>query len=123
MRHPSKGFTIAEAVVALLLLGVGVVAVAGGAGAAERMLDQGRRRDAAALLASGRLDRLRSAADGTRPRCAGAAFSAGTAVTDGVRETWSVAPTGSARMVRDVVEYPGPGGTVHDTISTIIRCR
>ena len=122
MSIPSRGFTIVEAVAALLLLGVGVIATAGGAGAAGRMLGQGRRRAAAAILASGRLDRLRAVAGGTRPRCAAAAFSGGTACTDGVRETWLVAPAGAARLVRDVVEYAGPAGTARDTITTIVQC-
>lgn len=119
MTGPSTGFTIVEVVAALALLGVGAIAVASGAGAAERMLGQGHRRAVAAILAAGRLDQLRRSA---RPLCTDAAFSDGTAFTAGVREHWSVGPSGPARTVRDVIEYAGPAGAILDTMSTVIAC-
>lgn len=122
MDAPSRGFTIVEVLAALLLLGIGAIAVAGGAGAAERMLGRGRRSARAAILAGARLDQLRRAATASTLLCSDAAFSGGTADAGPERETWTVAPAGPTRMVRDVVEYSGRAGTVADTMSTIVGC-
>ena len=69
MKHMSSGFTLVEALVAIVVLGVGIVALASASASVTRMIGRGKMETRAALVASQRMDLLRSAAGSTTPRC------------------------------------------------------
>lgn len=121
MRH-TAGFTITEVLVAIVILTIGILALAGGSTGATRMLSQGERTTWAAAVASARIEALRRIANRTIPTCTNAGFASGTATTRGVSESWIVPSTGNARVVLEVVTYPKFRGTTVDTVATVIRC-
>jgi Tfp pilus assembly protein PilV len=57
-----QGFTVVEVVVAVLILTVGVLALAGGAALATRMIGRGQRAGAVTMFAAQRLEQLRATA-------------------------------------------------------------
>ncbi|MGH7591050.1 MAG: prepilin-type N-terminal cleavage/methylation domain-containing protein [Gemmatimonadales bacterium] len=120
--YRTAGFTITEVLVAIIILAIGILALAGGSTAATKMLSQGERSTWAAAVASARIEALRRVANRTVPRCTDAAFASGTATTRGVSEAWTVPSTGTARVVLEVVTYVKFRGTISDTIATIIGC-
>lgn len=116
------GFTITEVLIAVVVLGVGVLALVGGSAAATRMLSQGQRTTNATAVGAARLERLRRAANATSPRCTSASFASGTATTNNVGESWVVPTTGIARTVTEAVTYKKYNGTITDTLATIVSC-
>ncbi|MGB7212809.1 MAG: prepilin-type N-terminal cleavage/methylation domain-containing protein [Gemmatimonadales bacterium] len=122
MNGTRSGFTITEVMIAVVILGVGVLALAGGAAAATRMLGQGQRTTNAAAVGAARLERLRRAANATNPRCTNASFASGNGTTNNVTETWTVPTTGIARTVLEVITYRKYNGSITDTLATIVSC-
>ncbi|MGH7532499.1 MAG: type IV pilus modification PilV family protein [Gemmatimonadales bacterium] len=122
MTRRTAGFTITEVLVAIMILAIGILALAGGSTGATKMLSQGERTTWAAAVASARIEMLRRVANRTVPRCTDAAFASGTATTRGVSEAWSVPTSGNARVILEVVTYVKFRGTSTDTIATVIGC-
>ncbi|MGH7533516.1 MAG: type IV pilus modification PilV family protein [Gemmatimonadales bacterium] len=122
MSGTRSGFTITEVMIAVVILGIGVLALAGGAAAATRMLGQGQRTTNAAAVGAARLDGLRRAANATNPRCTSGSFASGNATTNSVVESWTVPTTGFARTVIEVVTYRKYNGTMTDTLATTVSC-
>lgn len=97
----SRGCTLVEVLVALVLLSLGILGVSMSAVLVSRMVGDGSRLTLAATIATGRLEQLRAMP------CASA--TSGTAITRGVEERWSVAAMGaglSALEVQLSVTYP-----------------
>jgi prepilin-type N-terminal cleavage/methylation domain-containing protein len=84
-----SGFTLLEVLVALVILGTGILGLAGSAALVSRLVGDGSRLTLAATVATGRIEYLRSLG------CNGA--SSGSAVTRGIEERWTVAPRGAQR--------------------------
>lgn len=122
MMRTTAGFTITEVLVAIVILTIGILALAGGSTGATRMLSQGERITWAAAVASARIETLRRTANRTSPTCTNANFASGTGTTRGVKEKWVVPTSGNARVVLEIVTYPKFKGTSVDTIATVIRC-
>ena len=121
MTRNTSGFTLVEVLVAVILLSVGILALASGSGAVFRMLGAGKRSTKAAAVASERLERLRRQANTTNPRCT--ALASGTATRPGnVTETWTVTGSGLTRTVQVWVRYPTSRGTTADTLFTTLAC-
>ena len=120
--HPSSGFTLLEVLVALTLLGVGVLGLSASATLVSRMIGEGSRLTVAAAVATARLERLRAVP------CATA--TAGSATTHGIDERWSLAPIGAAGSALEVqlsVTYKvrathGTGGTRTQTFRGAVPC-
>jgi len=124
----AHGFTLAEVLVATLVLSVGIVAVAAGLQQATSGVEVGRGETAAIFLAEQRLELLKSAAledwsstlllAGTAVEAYGTIVNATpyrreTVVADRVgRECWTEAPsTATCKQVRVIVRYrPVSGG-------------
>ncbi len=87
-RLPSRrrAFTLLEVLVALVLLGVGILGISASAALVSRMVGDGSRLNLAASIATTRLEQLRAMP------CASA--TSGAATTRGVEERWSIAPMG-----------------------------
>jgi prepilin-type N-terminal cleavage/methylation domain-containing protein len=84
LRADRRAFTLLEVLVALVILGVGVLGLSGHATLVSRLVGDGARATRAATVATARLEQLtaRSCAD----------ISSGSLVSYGIEERWSVAP-------------------------------
>jgi type IV pilus assembly protein PilV len=122
LRSP-HGLTIVEVLIAIVLLSVGMLALASNSGVITRTLTGSKMSTAATQQAARELDRLRAAAGATSPRCMSASFaSGGPVVRQNVTLSWTVSGT-SLRTVRVIASYPiGPGTRRVDTLTTTIAC-
>jgi Tfp pilus assembly protein PilV len=117
---PSRGTTLTELLVALVLLGAGVLLAAGVAATSERLLGDGRRASRGGILVERRLELLRAAS----ARAGGCALGAGTdSAADGVTLAWQLGDLGpSLRRLAVVARRPSPAGPRADTVVTWVRC-
>jgi prepilin-type N-terminal cleavage/methylation domain-containing protein len=113
------GFTIIEVLVAVLILTVGVLGLAGTAAAVTRLITQGQIYSEATALATERIEILRSMACDH--------MTASSETRGRYTVTWSfrdVGVDGRARQVKVDVQSPRPGDTPRtDTFSTTIGCQ
>jgi prepilin-type N-terminal cleavage/methylation domain-containing protein len=125
-RSPKGGFTIIEVLIAVVVLGAGVLALASSSAAVSRIIGRGRTSTLSAQVAQEQLERLRSYAAATDPKCASTRFksSAGAEQRQGVSLTWFVEnSTNDVRPVEVYVTYRvPPGRTRIDTLRTRILC-
>jgi prepilin-type N-terminal cleavage/methylation domain-containing protein len=122
MKPAPAGFTLIEVLVALIVLGIGVLALTGSSAVVNRMIGRGKVETHAAALAAGRLEKLRLAA-ALSPRCGSPAFQSGGPLwEDGLRESWSVDPAGVVRHVRVSVSYLTIRGSRSAVLETSIAC-
>ncbi len=110
----ARGFTLIELVVAVMLLAVGVLAVAASAAPLARLLRRGSARAVAAEAAGARIEMFR--AEG----CGGEAT--GVASGGGARVAWSAAPGGGLEAVTVVATYPWGPGLHSDTYEALVAC-
>jgi prepilin-type N-terminal cleavage/methylation domain-containing protein len=123
VRQSSSGFTLVEVLVALVVLGIGILALTGSSSLVTRMIGEGKVETQAALAASGRLERLRLAAGATVPRCTSADFTSGGPISEGrLTQSWTVEPAGSLRRVRVTVTYLTIRGNRSATLESAIPC-
>jgi len=115
-----RGFTIIEVLVAVLILTVGLLALASTAALVQRMVGQGGRFTEAANLANRQFETFRSQWTGTN--CAGAAD--GSASEGGFTVAWRVTSVsaGRARRVQLTVTASTGRGTRTDTFYDTILC-
>lgn len=124
----SAGFTIIEVLFAIIVLSVGVLALAGTSGMVTRMVGEGKHTTAAVQAATRKLETLRRVAASPTQGCADAAFaSGGPTAYDGVTTSWIVdawpTATSSARRVRVTYSMATARGTRSNTLTTVISCR
>ena len=97
-----EAFTLLEVLVALVVLGVGILGLSANAALVSRLVGDGSRLTLAATVATSRLEELRALP------CAG--ITSGSAITRGIEERWSVGPmAASGRSALEVelsVTYP-----------------
>ena len=123
MKRSSSGFSLVEVLVAIVVLGVGIVALVGSSAMVTRMIGRGKVETRAAQVASGRLETLRLAAYSTSPRCTAAGFTNGGPVTtNNVTESWVVPAVGKVRSVQVNVTYRTVQGTRTASLQTRIEC-
>ena len=123
MKRSASGLTLIEVLIAIVVLGIGIVALAGGSSMVTRMIGRGKVETRAAQVASRRIEALRLAAAARSPRCTAAAFSSGgPAIHDGVTESWVVPPAGRLRRVRVTVTYLTVRGIRSAALETGIEC-
>jgi prepilin-type N-terminal cleavage/methylation domain len=119
--HGSSGFTIIEILVAVLVLGVGLIALTGSSAAVTRMLGASRRTSFAAQAAERRLEQLRLTARSSASGCL--ALASGTqSYAQGMTERWEVVSGPGAVLVRVVTTWPVRRGASTDTVATAIAC-
>lgn len=115
---PSGGFTLIELMVAILILVVGVLGLAGTAGMVSRMVGGAADQTIAANVAASRFETLRSVP------CY--QLESGTATTRGINENWTVtADAGNAQLwqVEDVITYNAAGGRSRTlNFQSYVRC-
>ena len=123
MRNDSSGFTLVEVMIAVVMLSVGVVALAGSSGMVTRMIGRGKIETRAAQAALRRAETLRLAAYSTTPRCTAGGFASGGPETaDNVTENWVVAVAGNVATVQVTVTHAAGRGTHTDVLTTRIEC-
>ena len=117
------GFTLIEVMVALIVLGVGILALSGSSAMVNRMIGRGRVETHAALLAARRVEKLRMAAAATTPRCTSPSFTSGGPLwEDGLLQSWTVDPSGPVRKVRVSVSYLTIRGSRAAVLETGVPC-
>lgn len=125
-RAPRGGFTIIEVLIAVVVLGAGVLALASSSAVVSRIIGRGRTATISAQVAADQLERLRSYAAATNPKCTSTRFrsSPGAEQRQGVTLTWFVEnSTADVRPVEVYVTYPVPPGRIRtDTLRTRILC-
>lgn len=123
MKQPCRGLTLIEILIAIVVLGVGIVALVGTSGMTSRMLGAAKVETRAAQAASSRMEALRLAAGSTSPRCASPVFaSGGPVLSGGMTESWAVAPAGRVRRVRVSITYLTVKGTRTAELETTMSC-
>jgi prepilin-type N-terminal cleavage/methylation domain-containing protein len=113
-----RGVTIIEVMVAILLLGVGLLGLAGFSLTSSKQYRGASLQERAALVVQSRLDSLTSV---TCTALAPSGTQSGTATTLGVTEQWSVADGNDIKTIVDSVRFSGR--TVPLVYRSIIPCR
>lgn len=116
--RPREGFTLIELMVAIMILVVGVLGLAGTAGMVSRMVGGAAHQTVAANVAASRFERLRSVP------CA--SIADGDTTIRNISERWTVTPDpGNANLigVSDVITYTAAGGRSRTlTFQSYILC-
>jgi Tfp pilus assembly protein PilV len=110
------GFTLIELTIGLLLLDVGVLALAATAAGVVRMTAAGGREGSAALVAAARLEELRVSS------CGAPAGVTGVDSTGPFVAGWSVTADGSTRAVHVAVSYADGRRTRTARYESLIAC-
>ncbi len=119
----SRGLTLVEVMVAIVIVGAGIGGMAGSFALVTRMIGRGRVQGRAAQLAKSRIEQLRLLAGSTSSRCTAVALAGGGPLSTGaVTERWEVGSAAAIRQVRVIVSYPVTGGLHADTLQTRIDC-
>lgn len=109
------GFSLVEVVVALLVLTVGVLAIASAGSSVARLMNASSGRTNADVLANSQMERLRGNA------CLYGA-EAGSLTIGQQTLTWAVHAPGQVRELIVVVESPGRFGSHADSLRTYVVC-
>ena len=123
-RQNERGFTLAEVMIAVILLGVGVMALVSSSAMATRMIGRGKESTMAAQVGSARIEALRQLAASTDPNCTAAAFKSDslTDASSHVKARWVVPNAGTTRNVTLFLTYRAARAQVTDTGYTTIYC-
>ena len=118
-----SGFTVAEVLVAVVVLSVGLLALAGSTALASRMVGLGQQATRVGLAAATRVERLHQVAFSTAPACSASEWRSDSAGDSGLGESWEILDQGGAvRRVMIVLRSRRPSGTSHDTVLTAVLC-
>jgi len=119
-RHPRQrsrhGFTIIELMIAIVVLSIGVLGLAGTSAMVSRMIGGAAQQTIAANVAASRFERMRSR------QCS--AITSGSAALRGTTETWTVSTVGTAlKFVVDTVAWRGAGqSTSRLVFQSYVKC-
>lgn len=124
-RAATRGFTIVELLVAIVILTIGVLAIGSGAMYSTRNLHRSRLATVAATQAQGKMDELLAYSSATVPSCTSVSFASSvTPVTASqVTLSWNVPNSGVLRTVRVFARYRLAGtGLRTDTLMASVAC-
>jgi len=123
MTHRNAGFSLIEVLVAIVILSIGLLALAQTSGTVSRMIGRGKQDTAASLVAQRRLETLRQTAASTTPKCTSLAGGSASGA-NGSTESWTVAVSGSgdSRDVAVTVDYRIGRGTRTVVIQSVLGC-
>lgn len=110
-----RGFSLAEVMIAMVILTVGVLGLAASSAAITRMSAEGGRSGGSAAVAESRIEAL------TATPCA-SITSTGSATTGKFTESWTVTSSGLLRTVSVSVSYPSGRTTRTSTYIAYISC-
>lgn len=118
LTRPRRGLTVVELMVAILVLSVGLLTLAGFSFTMTKQFQSSGVQGAAAMVVQSRIDSLSSI------QCSALAPSGpqtGTATTLGVTEKWAVRDGNDIKIIVDTVTFKGR--TIPLVYQTIIPCR
>lgn len=121
MRRAVAGFTLLEILVAILIVTVGLLGLAGTLGPVASLAGDGKARGRAALLLTSRVSRLRSELLASAPGCV-APLAGSELHGSGAIESWTAFLDGRVVEVRVTVSIREPRGVIADTLVTRIPC-
>ncbi|HJR35471.1 MAG TPA: prepilin-type N-terminal cleavage/methylation domain-containing protein [Gemmatimonadales bacterium] len=123
-RSRKGGFTIVEVLIAIIMLSIGVLALASSSGSITRMMHYGRMKTDATAIGQSVLDSLRYRAQSTTPKCTSVVTgSQATAPKLGFTTNWTVATSGNTRNVMVAVRYWVGTRLRADTLRTTFYCQ
>ena len=123
MNRPKGGFTIVEVMIAIVMLSIGVLALASSSGAVTRMMSFGRQKTNAIAIAQSVLDSMRYRAAATSPKCTALATgSQGIPAKLGFTTSWTVTTAGDSRTISVTVAYRIGPQSKTETITSSIFC-
>ena len=117
----SSGFTVIEVLVAVLVISVGLLALAGSSSIVARMLARGRQETLAVEAAERRLEELRRQAHTAAPACPTPASGSVTG-NAGIVERWDVVAGSGTAVLRVIVTRHTSRGDVTDTLAMAVAC-
>ena len=112
--RPRHGFTVFEMIIAIIVMAVGVMGLAGTARYVAMQMGNGRTQTIAATFATKIADSL------SARRCA--AIVGGTQTKRGVTITWTVADSTRTKWVTEQVQYKTKSGAKTVNYLTVIQC-
>lgn len=117
-----RGFTLIEVMIAVVLLTVGVMALASGSASVSRMIGRGRTETLVGDIVASRADWLRRVAASTNPPCT--ALANGDSTKSGIRQQWTILGAAGAvsRDVRLIVSYRTAQRGRVDTLNINLYC-
>jgi prepilin-type N-terminal cleavage/methylation domain-containing protein len=122
MKAGRRGFTIVEVLIAIIMLSIGVLALASSAGGITRMLSNGQRKTRSYAMASSLVDSLRRIA---KSNCAGLPTS-GSGTRSGISISWSfpggVGSTNTTKQVKVIMSYRVGPFAKGDTLVANLYC-
>ena len=124
-RRDTRGFTIVELLVAIVILTIGVLAIGSGAMASTRNLHRSRLATVAATQAQGKMDELLSYAAATTIPCSASNFASSVSpiTSSQVALSWNVPTSETLRTVRVFARYRLAGtGLRTDTLVASVAC-
>ena len=110
-----RGFSLAEVMIAMVILTVGVLGIAAASASITRMSTEGGRSGGAAAVAASRIEVLNATPCASLP-------STGSATTGAYTETWRVTSTGLLRTIDVSVSYSTGRATRTSTYVAYISC-
>ncbi|HEU4827629.1 MAG TPA: prepilin-type N-terminal cleavage/methylation domain-containing protein [Gemmatimonadales bacterium] len=116
-----QGFTVVEVLVAIMVLGVGILALVGSSALVSRMIGEGKRATYAAQIAQRRIEAFRREAALTA-NCGSLAAATGTASTDRITEQWAITVGNDSRNITVRAIYPNGRGNDTVQLTTIVGC-
>lgn len=117
-----QGFTVVEVLVAIMVLGVGILALVGSSMLVTRMIGEGKRATFATQVAQQRIEWVRRRAMSTSPQCTSVAAATGTFTADRITEEWVITVGAGTRSVTARAIYPDGRGRDTVALTTIIGC-
>jgi prepilin-type N-terminal cleavage/methylation domain-containing protein len=117
-----QGFTVVEVLVAVMVLGVGILALVGSSALVTRMIGEGKRATYATQIAQQRMEGFRRIAMSTSPQCTNLAAATGTATSGRITEQWTITGNAGTRSITARAIYPDGRGVDTVQLSTIVGC-
>ena len=111
----TRGFTLIEVVIAILILSVGALALAGSSAVMVRRLADSSRNSAGASVGRSRIESSFAAPCN--------ALTAGSEQISGIRSEWSVSNAQNSADITQRVTYPTRRGTHSENFKSSIPCR
>ena len=112
--RPRRGFTVIEMIIAIIVMAIGVMGLAGTARYVAMQMGNGRTQTIAATFATKVADSL------SARRCS--SIVGGTQTKRGVTITWTVADSTKTKWVTESVQYKTKSGAKTVNYLTVIQC-
>ncbi len=116
-----RGFSLPEVMIAVVILAVGILALAGTAGAVTKMIARGGRMGASSVVGDDLMESLRANICQTLSGNTSSTQS-GTSTNGKYSLSYTAVGSGWLRNIKVVVSYPNGRSTKADTLETMVSC-